>query len=309
MATASRPGTERAPRATRIGVVAVLVPLCGFSVMNVIVKLSHLQALPFAFYRLWMGTAVMLVALLATGRRLTPATLRRAAPAGVLFGANLALFFTALKLTSVTDVLIVAALQPPLTLLVAGPLFGERVTAQDWIWTGVSLAGAVVVIVGSSGTPQWSLKGDLFAVGALFAWSTYWVVSKRVRRVVPAFEYISAVTLVAALVVTPVALLSGQSFHVRWQDWLWLVVFVAGAQGGHTLLAWSHAQVDVSVSSLLVLAEPVISPVAALIILGEPLPALSIAGGLVTVLAVAMVIRRATTTATDEAVPPEVAPA
>jgi len=309
MATASRPGTERAPRATRIGVIAVLVPLCGFSVMNVIVKLSHLQALPFAFYRLWMGTAVMLVALLATGRRLTPATLRRAAPAGVLFGANLALFFTALKLTSVTDVLIVAALQPALTLLVAGPLFGERVTAQDWIWTGVSLAGVVVVIVGSSGTPQWSLKGDLFAVGALFAWSTYWVVSKRVRRVVPAFEYMSAVTLVAALVVTPVALLSGQSFHVRWQDWLWLAVFVAGAQGGHTLLAWSHAQVDVSVSSLLVLAEPVISPVAALIILGEPLPALSIAGGLVTVLAVAMVIRRATTTATDEAVPPEVAPA
>jgi len=277
--------------------------------MNVIVKLSHLQALPFAFYRLWMGTAVMLVALLATGRRLTPATLRRAAPAGVLFGANLALFFTALKLTSVTDVLIVAALQPALTLLVAGPLFGERVTAQDWIWTSVSLAGVVVVIVGSSGTPQWSLKGDLFAVGALFAWSTYWVVSKRVRRVVPAFEYMSAVTLVAALLVTPVALLSGQSFHVRWQDWLWLAVFVAGAQGGHTLLAWSHAQVDVSVSSLLVLAEPVISPVAALIILGEPLPALSIAGGLVTVLAVAMVIRRATTTATDEAVPPEVAPA
>ena len=309
MATASRPGTERAPRATRIGVIAVLVPLCGFSVMNVIVKLSHLQALPFAFYRLWMGTAVMLVALLATGRRLTPATLRRAAPAGVLFGANLALFFTALKLTSVTDVLIVAALQPALTLLVAGPLFGERVTAHDWIWTGASLAGVVVVIVGSSGTPQWSLKGDLFAVGALFAWSTYWVVSKRVRRVVPAFEYMSAVTLVAALVVTPVALLSGQSFHVRWQDWLWLAVFVAGAQGGHTLLAWSHAQVDVSVSSLLVLAEPVISPVAALIILGEPLPALSIAGGLVTVLAVAMVIRRATTTATDEAVPPEVAPA
>src|SRR5437660_1656660 len=232
MATASRPGTERAPRATRIGVIAVLVPLCGFSVMNVIVKLSHLQALSFAFYRLWMGTAVMLVALLATGRRLTPDTLRRAAPAGVLFGANLALFFTALKLTSVTDVLIVAALQPALTLLVAGPLFGERVTAQDWIWTGISLAGVVVVIVGSSGTPQWSLKGDLFAVGALFAWSTYWVVSKRVRRVVPAFEYMSAVTLVAALVVTPVALLSGQSFHVRWQDWLWLVVFVAGAQGG-----------------------------------------------------------------------------
>src|SRR5207248_5340 len=142
MATASRPGTERAPRATRIGVIAVLIPLCGFSVMNVIVKLSRLQALPFAFYRLWMGTAVMLVAL-----------------------------------------------------------------------------------------------------GASFAWTPPWVASARVRRAVPAFQDLSAVPLVAALVVTPAALLSGQSFHVGWQEWLWLAVFVAAAQGGHTLLAWSHAQV------------------------------------------------------------------
>src|SRR3989440_11346160 len=106
MATASRPGTERAPRATRIGVIAVLVPLCGFSVMNVIVKLSLLQALAFAFYRLRMGTAVMLVALLATGRRLTPATLLRASPAGRPFGTDLGLFLPALQLASVTARLI-----------------------------------------------------------------------------------------------------------------------------------------------------------------------------------------------------------
>ena len=309
MAVPSSRRTAGVPRATRVGVIAVLVPICGFSVMNVIVKLAHLQALAFAFYRLWMGAAIMVIGLLATGRRLSAATLRRAAPAGVLFGANLALFFSALKLTSITDVLIVAALQPALTLIVAGPLFGERVSAQDWAWTGVSVAGVALVVVGSSGTPQWSLKGDLLAVGALFAWSTYWVVSKRVRRDVAAFEYMSAVTVISALVVTPIALLSGESFHVRWQDWLWLVVFVAGAQAGHTLLAWSHAQVEVSVSSLLVLAEPVIAPVAALIILGEPLPVLSIAGGLVAVAAVAMVIRRATRAVQHEAVPPEIAPA
>src|SRR5207253_8367870 len=113
----------------------------------------------------------------------------------------------------------------------------------------------------------------------------------------------------AALVVTPVALGSGESFAIRWQDVLWLVLFVAGAQGGHSILAWSHAQVDVTISSLLILAEPVVSAVAALLVLGEPLPALSIAGGLVAVAAVGMVIRRATRQAKEETVPPEVAPA
>jgi drug/metabolite transporter (DMT)-like permease len=118
----------------------------------------------------------------------------------------------------------------------------------------------------------------------------------------------SAVTLVAAAVVTPVLAISGQGFAMRWGDVWWLVLFVAGAQGGHSLLAWSHAQVDVSISALLILIEPVISPVAALIFLDEPLPALSIAGGLVAVLAVGEVIRRATTRTTD-VIPPEVAPA
>jgi drug/metabolite transporter (DMT)-like permease len=296
------------PRATRIGVLAVLAPITAFSLMNLVVKVVHTPPLVFAFYRLWMGSIVMLVVLPLTGRRLSWSVLRRATLSGVLFGANICFFFSALRLTSVADVLIVAALQPALTLIVAGPLFGERVTGHEVAWTAVSLAGVIMVILGSSGTPVWSLRGDLLALGALFAWTVYWPLSKRLRQDIPAIEYITAVTVVAAMVVTPLAMLSGQTFAARWQDLWWLVLFVAGAQGGHLLLAWSHAQVDVSISALLILVEPVLSPVAALLILAEPLPALSIAGGVVTVAAVGMVIRRATRGAKGD-VPPEVAPA
>jgi drug/metabolite transporter (DMT)-like permease len=287
----------------------VLGPITAFSLMNVIVKLSHLPALAFAFYRLWMGAFVMVTGLVVTGRRLSWALLRTAAPAGVLFGANIAFFFAALKATSVADVLIVAALQPALTLIVAGRLFGERVTSGDWLWTGISLAGVVVVIVGSSGSPAWSLRGDLFAVGSLLAWTVYWLVSKRVRQTLPAFEYMTAVTVTAALVVTPVALASGERFHVRWQDWLWLVLFVAGAQGGHTILAWSHEQIEVSVSSLLILIEPVVSSAVAFVVLGETLAPVAILGGIVAIGAIGVVIRRATRRPQGEAVPPEIAPA
>jgi drug/metabolite transporter (DMT)-like permease len=304
MSSVGAPRAASGPRATRLGLAAVLVPIAAFSLMNLVVKVVDTPPIVFAFYRLWIGSAVMLVLLAALHRRLSWATVRRAAVSGVLFGANICFFFSALRLTSIADVLIVAALQPALTLLVAGPMFGERVTAHDVVWTTVSLAGVVLVVVGSSGTPVWSWKGDLFAVGALLAWTTYWILSKRVRQDVPAIEYMTAVTIVAALSVTPVAMLSGQSFHLRWSDGAWLLLFVAGAQGGHSLLAWSHAQVDVSISSLLILIEPVLSPVAALVILGEPLPALSIVGILVTVVAVGMVIGRATRQAV-----PEVAPA
>jgi drug/metabolite transporter (DMT)-like permease len=306
--TQPEPVPQAGPRATRLGVLAVLGPIAAFSVMNVVIKISHLAALTFAFYRLWMGAVVMIGVLAVTGRRLSWAIVRRAAFPGALFGVNLCFFFTALKLTSVADVLIIAALQPAITLMVAGPLFGERVSRHEVGWTVVSLGGVVLVVVGSSGTPVWSFEGDLWAVAALLAWTTYWLLSKRIRREVAALEYMTAVTVTAAIVVTPVALLSGQSLAARWQDLLWLILFVAVAQGGHSLLAWSHVQMDVSISSLLILAEPVISALAALIFLGEPLPALSIAGGVIAVVAVGVVIQRATR-ADRESMPPEVAPA
>jgi drug/metabolite transporter (DMT)-like permease len=274
----------------------VLTAIVGFSLLNVVVKLSHTPALAFAFDRLWLGAVVMVVVSVGARRRLTRAAIRASIPAGILFGLNIALFVSALKRTSVADVLVIGALQPALTMLVAGRLFGERLTAHHMAWTVVSVGGVVLVTVGSSGTPVWSLGGDLLAVGSLLAFTVYFLISKGVRRTVPAIEYMTAVTLVAAIVVTPIALLSGQSLPgLRWQDWFWLVLFVLGAQGGHVLMAWAHAQVDVSISSLLILAEPIIATLAALVVLGEPLAPLEIAGGVVVILSVGAILRRATT--------------
>jgi drug/metabolite transporter (DMT)-like permease len=229
---------------------------------------------------------------------------RASLPGGLLFGLNIVLFFSALKRTNVADVLIIQSLQPALTLLVAGRLFGERVTGQEIRWTAVSVMGVTLVAVGSSGTPAWSLTGDLFAAGSLLVWTSYFLVSKRVRRNVQAVEYLTAVTIIASLVVTPTALLSGEPLGgFRSADWMWLGLFLAGAQGGHLLVAWAHGQVDVSVSSLLILGEPIISAVAALIFLAEPLTPLEILGGVLVLGAMAAVVRRATRAGAADAEP------
>jgi drug/metabolite transporter (DMT)-like permease len=98
----------------------------------------------------------------------------------------------------------------------------------------------------------------------------------------------------AAVVVTPLALASGQSLSgLRWQDWAWLGLFLVAAQGGHVLLAWAHAQVDVSISSLLLLAQPIIAVAGAALLLDEPLRALEIVGGVVVIASMAAIVTRA----------------
>lgn len=287
--------TDIAPQArvTRMGAGAVLVAVSGWALTNILLKVTRASALTFAFYRLWLGAAVMLVTLALIRRRPTWRMILLSAPGGVLFGLDVAVFFSALKSTGVADVLVIQALQPALILLVAGPMFGERITGHDVGWTLASVGGVALVTVGTSGTPVWSLRGDLLAVAALILWTAYFLVSKRARREVPATEYMTTVTVTAALVLTPMATLSGQSLGLRWQDWAWLGLFLVAAQGGHVLLAWAHAHVDVSISSLLMLVQPIIAVAAATLILGEPLPALALVGGLVVIASVAVIVRRA----------------
>jgi drug/metabolite transporter (DMT)-like permease len=215
----------------------------AWALSNVIVKIAHGSALQLAFWRLWMGSVVMLAICALARRRLSWSAIWSSTPAGVLFGVNLVLFFAALKETNVADVLIIGALQPGLVLLVAGRMFGERVTREDLLFFAASIVGIVVFVLGSSETPSWSLEGDLLAIGATVVFTAYFLLSKRGRERIQAVEYMTTVAVVGALVVTPMAFVSGtQLGGLRVQDWLWLVLFLVAAQGSHLLVAWAHRQ-------------------------------------------------------------------
>ena len=92
---------------------------------DTIPKIIDVPALTFSFWRLWLGAVLMALVLIALRRRPTRADIRASIPGGVLFGLNLVLFFTAIKETSIVDVLVIGALQPALTLLVAGRMFSS----------------------------------------------------------------------------------------------------------------------------------------------------------------------------------------
>jgi drug/metabolite transporter (DMT)-like permease len=289
-------------------VLAVCVAVVGWGFNNVIVKITSVPGLTFTFWRLWLGAGAMMVVLTLARRRLTRDVLVASAPGGLLLGVEMIFFFLALKQTSVADVTIIAALQPALTLLVAGPMFGEVVTGAEIAWTSLSLGGVALVAIGSSGTPAWSLRGDALAAVSLLAWTAYFVVTKRVRARIPTLEYLTAVMIVAALLATPVALLSRDpllaSMHAS--DWFWLGLFVVGGTSGHVLLTWAQPRVPVKVSSLLMLGLPVVSGIAALLVLGETLAPLEIVGGLVVIGAVAAVVVRAARSGAGEEIETDV---
>jgi drug/metabolite transporter (DMT)-like permease len=287
--------TERLTASERrpVALGASLFAAIGWAFGGIFAKLSSAPGLVVTFYRLWLGVGLLFVVLLSSGRRLTWSSLRASWLGGLFLAGDMAMFFSAVKLTSVVDATVIGAAQPVLVLIAARSLFGERMTPRDLFWIVLAMVGVGTAVVGPGVTSHHQLDGDLLAVGALLSWSAYWLAAKRARAVQDSLEYTAGVMLVAAVTVTPVVLLSGQSLgRVEASDWLWLSLLAIVPGGAHLLMNWAHRYVDASVSSVIGASSPIFAAVAAMLILGQPLTPLQICGGLVGIAAIAVVAAR-----------------
>src|SRR5438067_1233705 len=118
---------EQSHRAEIAAAVAVTV----WGIGPVLIKFVDLPSMSIALYRFWIGAIFFTAVLYARGQRVDRTVLRRSAPGGVVFTANIVMFFGAVKLTTVTDASVIAALQPVLLLFVASRRFGERIRPAD----------------------------------------------------------------------------------------------------------------------------------------------------------------------------------
>jgi drug/metabolite transporter (DMT)-like permease len=279
-----------------LALAAVAVAVGTWCASNVVIKLTSVSGLVTSFYRLWLAVAFLwpLAALTPVVRRgLDRSWLRASVIGGSLFGLHQILFFTALKMTSVINVGIIGALQPVIVLMVAGRMFGEEATMRTVAWALIAVGGTAMVVLGAAGSPSWSPVGDLIAVLNLFAFTAYFLYSKRIRAGVGATAYVVGMTTMAGLVLLAASLVTHQDLaSPQPSDWP-ILVFLAVVSGtlGHFLTNWAHRHTSAFVMSIMMLAVPVGSSTGAVIVLGEHLAPVQIAGGAIVLLAIAVVIR------------------
>lgn len=277
------------------GSLAVLSAVGVWGGVAVVARLvDEIDGLVLGMHRLWIGALMTLLVFFVRGGRLSWRLMRLCLPGGLAFALDIALFFSALKHTTVANATVIGALQPALLMLVVGRLFGERVTRDAIVWTVVAIGGVGLVVFGSTGAPVWSPFGDLLATGALFAWTWYFVASRQARRDLTALEFLVGMTLIAAVAVTPFALLGGNRIDPgSLGDWAWIAVLAIGSGGlGHLLISWAHDHIDLTVMSLLTLAVPVVATLSAALFLDEPLVALQLVGLAVVLGALGLVVLR-----------------
>ena len=275
-----------------LGVVGALVAVSAWGLSGVIAKHIAMGGLAIGAYRFLTYGLVVGTLMTVRGTPVTWRVLRGSLWGGIALGLDVAFFFSAIKLTTVANTTVVGALQPVIVALIAYRFFGEVIRRRDILLGLLALAGVVVVVFGAAESAEASWKGDILAVGALFAWSGYFVFSKQTKGVITSNEYTVGAALWVGVINAPIALLFGQS--LAWPSatsWAWLLVLAFGAGVlGHAVMNWSIQQIPLWLGSTFTLFVPVVSATAAWVFLDEPLTAVQVVAMGVVLLALTGVV-------------------
>ena len=98
----------------------------------------------------------------------------------------------------------------------------------------------------------------------------------------------------ACVIVVPWSLLTAHDLDaIQGADWLLLLgLILIPGMVGHGLMTWAHHYVDVTVTSMMTLANPVVSIVGAWILYDQELAPEQMAGGVVVLVALGAILRR-----------------
>lgn len=293
------------PRIQLFGIAGAALATMAWGASGVIAKGISMGGLALVAYRFSMAAIVFIVfaAVARPTERMTMQVMRWCMPAGLALAADTALFFSAVKETTVANATVIGALQPVIMLAVAHRLLGERILRTQVVWSIVAVAGAAFLIFGSSGLPGWSLLGDGLAVGALLFWTLYLFLVKRLLTDtdVTTLQLTTAVAIYTGFSMIPISLLFGQDLSLPSTRDLLLLMVMAFGSGllAHPLMNWALARIPVTIGSAMMLLVPVSASLLAWAFLDERLRLAQLAGAFVVLVALCFLTAIATSTNDD----------
>jgi drug/metabolite transporter (DMT)-like permease len=256
------------------------------------------------FWRFVVATPIMIAIAYFTGGKFSKELFRKSFWPGLLFAAALVTGLTAFRETSIANATLIMSLQPVLVLSIAPKLFNEKVRITQVVSSIVALTGVTIFILAAASTSGASLRGDLIAFSNLFIWTGYFLLSKRVRSSgTHSWSFLAVVFIWSLVIVMPWALTTSNDITGMTQkDWV-LVVSMVLLPGvlGHGMMTWAQRHVDVTVLSLLMLLQPVLSALGAWIVYDQNLNAVQVMGGALVLGALAAIVRESRAVSAAEA--------
>lgn len=204
---------------------------------------------------------------------------------GLGYGASTITFALANRLTTAASAIFLQSASPVFILLLAPALVGERANRRDLGVMGVMGVGMALFFVGTerpSSAATNPLLGDIIALASAVAWAltiigSRWIVRNATDGGTAVTSSAAVGNLLSALFCLPFALPLAHVDAPAWGILLYLGIFQLGL--GYVLMSRGLPHVPALDVSLILLVEPVVSPIFAFLVVREVPGPWSLAGG------------------------------
>ena len=242
---------------------SVLIRLCAFPsgmVASLRMLIAGLVLLPF----IAPGIAVVV-----RGRGIR-GLLRLAVP-GILLGLHFHLWVAGVRQTSVATATFIFATNPVLFAVAELAVYRRRLSAADWCALALATAGGAWLVASGGGGS--SLAGAALCLAATILFVLYLVTSEKVSSGTPHPAFVCLIYLVGGLLTLPIALARGEATTTSWTDggsWLALAALaLLPTLVGHASNTYAVRFFPPILVSFTTLLEPILSSIAAQVVLGE----------------------------------------
>ena len=251
-----------------------------------------------AFYRVLIATAVLLP-LWAIRQRARPLPDRQtvilAALGGMFFAFDVALFNSAILLTSATSTTLIANSTPIWVGLASWLIFRELPPLKFWIGLGVILVGTTALVGGDMVHSATLGYGHILAIASSAWYAAYIMTTHRVRATTDTLTLTTIAVAASALTLGVVCLVTGAPFGgYSTRSWGALVALGLVSQvGGYLAITYTLGHLRATVTSASLLAQAPLTALIAIPLLGERLSPVQAVGGALVLGGVYVVNRRA----------------
>jgi drug/metabolite transporter (DMT)-like permease len=256
-----------------------------------LVRLADVAPTASAFWRMALAAPVVVaVALLRRPGPLARLPWGLGVLAGAFFAADLAAWHSGIIRTTTANATLFA--NTTAFMLAGWSILVLRQPAEraTLVPLAIAGAGAALLLGASANVSRAYLLGDLLSLMAAAFYTFYLLTIMRMRGAHPTSTVIALATVACALFLLPLALLLPGPFWP--QDWRPVAALALSSQlFGQGLMVFASGRLPAPILALGLLVQPVVSAAAGVLLLGDRLGPIELAGGLLILLALVRIRR------------------
>lgn len=206
---------------------------------------------------------------------------------------NQFVFLYSLKFTTPANASLLYATTPAMVLILSYFFFNEKLTLVKSLGIGIALVGILLVVFdrGIDLKSEYTI-GNLMLIGAVFSWTLYTVLGKKLIMKYGAFKTSSATMILGSVIFLPLGMFGVANFDFSYLSTVdvggILYLGLGTSILGYGLWYYALGKIDTSKVAIFTNLQPVITTILAVVLLGQTITPIFVIGGVIAICGVVL---------------------